>query len=183
MAIQLFRLFLLFYFFAKSTVEIAAQSNLINSQDDSRFIIKEDGVYLYEGDVYNYEELLPLFKNCHEAMSYRHLSLRKDELVKKSNYMMAASGGLTIILFGLANKQGRGTLGYSKFGNAGIVVLSMNLIVFPYNMIQKLLSSKYKNESIQSFNAQEIMQNGYDRDASHLQFGITGNGIGFVYSF
>lgn len=176
-------IFLFFIISLLNLPSIRGQSDSLSSSDYSRFIIKDNEAYLFKGEVYTFDELRPLFDGNKEAIAFYKRVISKQKLIKQSNYLIGISGGIACTLFILANKQGGGTLGYFKFGNLGIGIIGVNMIVFPFNITQKLLRNKYKRKSIQKFNDMEIIKNGYNRDKSFLQLGMTNSGVGLVYQF
>ena len=172
----------LLFILVTTILDLKAQDVSVHSSDDSRFIIEKDESYFKGGQMYEYEDLILLFQGK-EAMGFYKQSIQKDRLSKKVIYTGLASGATATTFYYLASKQGFNKGAYYRFRNIGIVSTIVGLGLLGVYISLSRSIEKLKKRSVQSYNEQEILDNGFKKVSNSLHLKSTLHEIGLVYSF
>ena len=160
-----------------------AQSDTTNYLVQSRFIVKEKKVYLFKNKTFEYTELGAVFSDSPELLMYYEKALKKQIWAKRTTGLRIGSSVLTAFFLGLAESEGFGSVSYFQLVFSGVITLGFTLIMIPISIAQHSFKRKNRRKSIQSYNEQEITKDGYKKDSTYLQFGITRNGVGLALNF
>lgn len=159
------------------------QRDSLNYIGQSQLIFKEGKKYTHDYQTYKYEDLENILETHPESFKYYNKALIKKKWSKIATNTLIASSASTAILIWLASRENFNSGAFAQLAITGALTWVVSIILIPISITQYTLKMKYRKRSIQSYNEQEIIEKGYKKDASYLQFGITENGVGLVYNF
>jgi len=152
----------------------------INALSQVDLLSKEGSKYYYIGNKYNYKELDFIYE-LHQPALELYLSGRQLRIHAKKSGLIGLGlwiGGVTLIVTGAESP--RSSWYPNEFASFATFSLMGSFILEIIALVQRIKGGKKLKRAKNIFNYHMIEKHGYQSDNS-FSFGITKNGLGFIY--